>query len=409
MSEPFFSIVMRTVGNRDITLTRAIQSVVNQKFTNWELIIVVDNKDATAFEDVAYLVNYIDSDTSDIAVHYFYSEGHMECVSNYGLKQATGEYVCIHDDDDSWSPDFLEEVYKEIQESDQSFPAIMTHFNKIFEVIDVENNSVKELCRTNELTWLQSLQLGFVLAGNIFPPICLVYKREILDCIGMYDESLKVLGDWDFLIRLMYFTQIKVHKKPLANYHLRVNPSGIYGNSINTEGWSNLHIEYESYVRHKYQYIKVLLPNFEVKDIGDAIVNAKTSKTYWHWDYVQEVKKILCVKVDYKKNIESIVRKIREKYVGKQPRVFMYGAGKLFEELLEKGVMESLGNELNISGVIDSKFNGSRELTFSPDILKTDKDIDIVIVSLEYPQGALESIKNSASKDIDVYCIGSEY
>jgi hypothetical protein len=240
-----------------------------------------------------------------------------------------------------------------------------------------------------------------------------VYKRDILSYIGMYDESLKVLGDWDFLIRLMYFTQIKVLKKPLANYHIRVNPSGIYGNSINTEGWSNLHIEYESYVRHKYQYTKVLLPNFEKKDVGSDIVNAKASKTYWHWDYVREVKSILNIKPDYIENMKSIVDKIGEEFNSDSPlKVYLYGAGKLFEELIEDRRFIDLINYLEVRGMVDSKFdNGNsreEERAFSTEALR-EKDIDVIIVTLENPEQVLGILKSKVGPNVKIYCIASSY
>ena len=420
MTNPTFSIIMRTCG-RPIMLHRALQSVSNQTYKNYELILVNDNGDSNElfkvldnFKDKFFIKTPegtgITGGAPNLSVLFINSNRHMEKTSNEGLKVAKGDFVCIHDDDDSWKPNFLEEVHNEIAKSKDPYPVIMTHFDKIYEIMDIENDSIREVCRNNTINWLQCLQLGFILAGNIFPPISLVYKREILSHIGMYDENLPVMGDWDFLIRLSYFTHIKILKKPLANYHIRVTPSGIYGNSVNTEGWSNLHIEYEGYVRHKYQYTRVLLPNFETRDIGSDIVNAKASKTFWHWDYVKEVENILQMKPNYKNNMEHIIEKIKEKYPDRQPRIYMYGAGTLFHELMEDGTIQLLKDKFLIEGVIDKKYNNYNLHEFPISVLDSPiADIDVIIVTLKYPPDAVSVFKNAHRKDIDVFCIASDY
>lgn len=406
MTKLFYSIIMRTCG-RPLMLRRALESVSNQTFRDYELILVHDGENPEVSNNILEEFIFKLPNFTFITTN---SSKHMEKVTNEGLKIANGNYICIHDDDDSWQPSFLQEVCNEIRISDNPYPAIMTQFNKIYELVDLENNKIREVCRHNDVNWLNSLQLGFVLAGNIFPPISLVYSKEILEHIGMYDESLKVLGDWDFLLRLQYFTQIKVIKEPLANYHIRLNPEGVYGNSINTEGFNNLHIEYEAYVRHKYQYTKVLLPNFEKKDISSDIVNAKASKTYWHWDYVQEIKKILKIRPDFMKNMEAIVKKIKEKYINKKPKVYLYGAGKIFEELIEKPDFIEYLNDLHAIGVIDKNFkDNSHQNAYTIDILNERLDIDLLIVTLEHPPDAIDAIKNKLKKEVDVFYLASEY
>jgi GT2 family glycosyltransferase len=61
-----------------------------------------------------------------------------------------------------------------------------------------------------------------MLQRNLFPPISLLYRREVFEAIGGYDESMAVLGDWDFNIKVLVRGDIGVLPEALANYHVRI-------------------------------------------------------------------------------------------------------------------------------------------------------------------------------------------
>jgi hypothetical protein len=89
-------------------------------------------------------------------------------------------------------------------------------------------------------------------ANNFFPPIAFVFKKSIWERIGGYDESLPVLGDWDFNLRFLIEGNIGVIPRPLVNYHHRdtANPNGTYANSV--IGGIHRHVEYGAVLRNKY-------------------------------------------------------------------------------------------------------------------------------------------------------------
>lgn len=410
MEDTTFSIVVRT-KDRPLLLKRALESIKNQTYKDYEVIIVNDNGDKDVLNNLLETGGYI-KDLTQLQVVQTNTHRHMEMASNEGLDRARGRYICIHDDDDSWEPTFLEEVKNTydmmpVVEKRTTFMTVLAQHNRVFETVDFTTGQIREVCKTNFTPWMHCLHIGQILAGNFIPPISMVYEKEVLQYIGKYDKALPVLGDWDFLIRLMYFTQIKVLKKPVANYHIRVLPSGIYGNSINTEGWGNLHVEHEADVRHKYQYTKVLLPDFTTKDIGSDIVNAKASKTYWHWDYIQEVKGILNVKSDYVKNLISIKNKLVKDKPNSpfKPTVAVYGCGNLYEDL--RGKINEL---FNVDYLIDKKFeqeeNFIRNGVSPQNINGITNKIDAVVVCMDHPQDTIRYLKYV---DIPVYCITTEY
>ena len=81
-------------------------------------------------------------------------------------------------------------------------------------------------------------------------PISFVFRREIFTEIGLYNEELPVLGDWEFNLRFIAKHDIFVIQKPLANYHHRLSTvKKILGNSIIVD--RNKHIQFETIIRNK--------------------------------------------------------------------------------------------------------------------------------------------------------------
>jgi len=212
---PAVSIVTRT-KDRPLFLKRAAESVRGQRFTDWEWIVV---NDAGAREPVDQIA------ASARVIHRERSTG-MEAASNAGLREARGEFVVIHDDDDTWYPEFLDECVGFLRENSAlaGLGGVITHSERVVERVDGER--IFEHARDAFNTWLDGVTL-FRLAGhNLFPPISFVYKRSILDEIGYYREDLPVLGDWEFNLRFVAKYEIAVIAKPLACYHHRLTGAG---------------------------------------------------------------------------------------------------------------------------------------------------------------------------------------
>lgn len=104
--EPFFSIIIPTY-NRAHTIRKPIDSIINQSFGDWELIIVDDGStDNTK--------SVVDSYT-DTRIKYGWQENQERSAArNHGIKLANGEWICFQDSDDEYLPDHLEVLYNGI-------------------------------------------------------------------------------------------------------------------------------------------------------------------------------------------------------------------------------------------------------------------------------------------------------
>jgi glycosyltransferase involved in cell wall biosynthesis len=101
------------VYNREKYIARAVNSVLAQTFSDWELLIV---DDASTDKTREILQNYTDQRIQLI----FNEENKERCVSrNIGIQQAKGKYIGFLDSDDYHLPDHLEKMYAFIQEKSE--------------------------------------------------------------------------------------------------------------------------------------------------------------------------------------------------------------------------------------------------------------------------------------------------
>ena len=99
----FFSIVIPTYNQSEL-LFKAINSLVNQTYINWEAIIVDNNSTDNTDE----IINYF----TDIRIKKYKirNKGIIALSRNYGIEKSKGKYICFLDTDDYWFSNKLEVV-----------------------------------------------------------------------------------------------------------------------------------------------------------------------------------------------------------------------------------------------------------------------------------------------------------
>lgn len=117
------SVVIPTYS-RNTTLKRAIGSVLNQTYTNFEIIVVDDNPEGSEWRvsTAAIMAEY-----TDPRIHYIQNERNMGggLTRNEGIKASKGEYIAFLDDDDEYYPERIEKQLKKFLESDNDKLALV--------------------------------------------------------------------------------------------------------------------------------------------------------------------------------------------------------------------------------------------------------------------------------------------
>lgn len=245
MTQPLVSIITRT-KDRPLMLPRALQSVLSQTFQNWEMIVV---NDGGRPEPVDKLIRTSDQTARSRiqVIHNNRSQG-MEAASNAGIEHAAGKYLVIHDDDDTWEPEFLEVCIDHMEEAKLRVAGVVTRSIQVNETL--EEGGVRFLSEAPYNPWLTAISIIDMAHENLFPPISFLFRRSVLDEIGGFREDLPVLGDWEFNLRVLNFYSIDIIEKTLARYHLRQNlKEGIYGNTV--VAGLDLHTRYLNYIRNE--------------------------------------------------------------------------------------------------------------------------------------------------------------
>lgn len=239
---PSVAVLIRT-KDRPLLLERALSSVLKQTYTNWEIIVVNNGGNIQKVKSVIDLFKI----NSNIQINLINlpEPYYMEVATNAGLKETNSKFVAILDDDDTWDPLFLEKCVKTLQE-DNSIDGVATQSMIVFEEI-AENQIIekyKQLFNPN----FKHVSKLLILRKNLFTTNSFVYRRKVIDEIGLYREDLPVLGDWEFNMRFSLSKKIAVISEPLCFYHKRINThSENYKNSNINE-----HIKYDWILRKEY-------------------------------------------------------------------------------------------------------------------------------------------------------------
>ena len=240
------AIVMRTY-ERPVLLARAIASVQNQTFSDWELIIVNNGGNPAGVESVVSVARNT-TGTSAITVLHLPDRVGMEEASNQGLRASTSQYFAIHDDDDSWRPTFLATAVREFA-AQPTAAAVLTGVTRVHETF----KGGKVWPEKHENFPLDESRLTYdrLIGGNTFPPIAALFRRSVLDAVGYFDSSLPVLGDWEFNLRAVRDGGFDFVSERLANYHTRTPESDrAAGNSI-TVG-EDLHLRVKKELQERW-------------------------------------------------------------------------------------------------------------------------------------------------------------
>ena len=111
MNNPLVSIVLPTYNGEEY-ISRAIQSIINQTYTNWELIIVND----CSVDSTSEIINNFSKQDSRIKIINNDKNMKLPASLNRGFKEANGEYYTWTSDDNEYYPEAIEKMVNFLDE-----------------------------------------------------------------------------------------------------------------------------------------------------------------------------------------------------------------------------------------------------------------------------------------------------
>lgn len=202
---PYFSIVI-SLYNKENFIENTLKSVLNQSFTDFELIIVNDGSTDSSEEKVLQF--------KDSRIHYYTKKNAgISSTRNYGIKKAKSNYIAFIDADDYWYPNFLDEMFKNIN----SYPKL-----KVFSAAIEIETSKKILQPDYSIKKTGDCEIvNYFAASNKRTVLCSsssVFHESIFKEIGTFNPKLKSGEDTDLWIRIGLVYPILFIWKILARY-----------------------------------------------------------------------------------------------------------------------------------------------------------------------------------------------
>ncbi len=228
---PEVSVILPTY-NRAHLIKRAIQSVLNQTYQNFEIIVVDDGSTDNTEEIVRDLNNqkirYIRHNENKGAA----------CARNTGIKVARGDYIAFQDSDDEWFPNKLERQMEVFKNAPLEVGVVYTGawlirnnkriYRPLFTTKQREGNICKELFE-ERIAWMTT-------------PVFIV-RKECFNRLGLFEERLPSLSDWELWLRISKYYEFKYIDEPLVTQYYTAN-------SISTD--LNAHIEARKLILEKH-------------------------------------------------------------------------------------------------------------------------------------------------------------
>ena len=208
---PLISVIMPSY-NHERFISEAIESVLNQTFTDLEFVII---DDASKDKSKEIIKVYEEKDSRIRA--FFHSENKgIARTTNDGIERVKGEFIAFIDSDDIWAIDKLKKQAKVLEKNDD---LIVWSEG---EIIDATGSPLGELF-TQRHNASKKKKSGDIfeelLKGNFIFGSSLIFKRENIGDIR-FDERLKYLNDYKFMVNLARRYKYYFIQEPLARYRI---------------------------------------------------------------------------------------------------------------------------------------------------------------------------------------------
>lgn len=380
--------VILPVYNREFTIGRAIESVLNQSYTNIELIIVDDASDDGTAEMIRL---YNDK---RITLIQSKNRGGAAKARNMGVKVAKGKYIAFQDSDDEWLPTKLEQQIAFMEKND--FKVSFCPYRLYAE---------KEYVVPCEYLSLSSFQIKEILKkGNVIGTPTLVVRHEVFKEIGLFDENMPALQDYELAIRIAKKYEIGCLSEILVNAYrmeqcITNNADAVNRANALIIAWHKDFIDVKTHLQvyfYKYNIISDEYIDWDAMDNLLKIVCESTAEREYIYmvlaEHMYEKQRKIVDGIDavYKQFVKQLVC----------GQFVIYGAGvigkRTYEKLKSKGlipkyfVVTEVGEEKEIDSVPIIEFTQLKEKLLPIIVAVSDKNkMDVVRniqreVSLQY-------------------------
>ena len=238
-STPLVSIVLPTY-NRAYVLPHAIRSVLDQTYTNLELIIVDDN---SSDDTSAIVKSFVDP-----RIRYMRNAPNLKLPKtlNKGFSATRGDYLTWTSDDNLFRENAIEKMVGFLMAEKCDF--VFTDYYLFSELDDNDNPSDMRLDRLPDQIQLDK--------GNHIGA-CFMYSRQVYEAIGDYDPELFLVEDYDYFIRIAKRFQMRHMPEPL--YYFKRDDNTLYCSRFCEVKASDFLVRYKNNLLDDHSVIEAMI------------------------------------------------------------------------------------------------------------------------------------------------------
>lgn len=205
--QPLISVIVPVYNPDAAFLRQAIESVLRQTYTNWELCLA---DDCSSKPHVKQIIEEYQQQDSRLKVTWRQANGHISHASNSALSMATGEYIALLDHDDLLAPHALFSVVKLLNQHPEA-DFIYSDEDKVnAQNIHSDPYFKPDWCPDTFLSRMYTCHLG-------------VYRRTLVNQVGNFRPGFEGSQDYDLVLRVSEQTQ-QIFHIPDVLYHWRIHP-----------------------------------------------------------------------------------------------------------------------------------------------------------------------------------------
>lgn len=202
------SVIIPTY-NRAHLVGRAIQSVLNQTYQDFELIIVDDGSTDNTDDIIK------EFQKKDKRIKYIRHEKNKggSAARNSGIKVSRGEYIAFLDSDDEW---FIEKLKRQMKFFKNASPEVSVVYTGFIYKDELGGNTCKQYIPKKRCYIYED-----ILAENcVGTTSTVLIKRKCFEKVEIFDENLPSCQDWEMWIRIAKEYQFDFIEDPLVTYHI---------------------------------------------------------------------------------------------------------------------------------------------------------------------------------------------
>ncbi|MGQ9818869.1 MAG: FkbM family methyltransferase [Candidatus Kapaibacteriales bacterium] len=248
--KPLVSVILLAKNNSDM-LSRCIQSILNQTYQNFEIIIVY-----SANENFSRILDTLD----DKRIQYHpVSEKNLAYARNIALSKANGHFIAYLDESSIYYPNHLEILIKNLIDNKVKL-AYTDYF--LIEQTKKANTPIQSEGKILNSFDFERTKLLF---ENYIPICTVMHTKDLIDEIGTFDTTLSIYEDWDLLIRasrkftFLHLKEVTCEVLQQMYETFKTNPPGAN------------YVDNKTIVYYKYK-------DLILEDIHNAISNWEISK-----------------------------------------------------------------------------------------------------------------------------------